>query len=67
VEKCKKLNNAFFQLNNVVKSNANPAFFEDKDAKKKMNVIDRLYKVWGNNKAAFFRRWRETNGEARMR
>ncbi len=67
VDKCKKLNNVFFHLNNIVKSNANPAFFEDKDTKKKMNIVDRFYKVWGNNRATFFRRWREVNGEARMK
>jgi hypothetical protein len=39
VEKCKRLNDIFFNLQNVVKSNANPAFFEDKDAKKKLAVI----------------------------
>jgi hypothetical protein len=62
VQKCKKLNDAFFGLNGLVKNNVNAAFFEDREIRTRMNVIDKLYSVWGKNKANLFRKWREING-----
>lgn len=67
IEKCKKLNDAFFNLNVIVKANANQAFYDDKEAKLKGAVIDKLFAVWNGNAEAIFRRWREKNGELRMK
>jgi hypothetical protein len=67
IQKCKKLNDAFYELNELIKSNVNKTLLEDKDGQKRLNVVENLYSVWRKNKIDLFRRWKEINGKLRIK